>query len=340
MKAVGLTRYLPIDHLESLMDIELPVPKASGQDLLVRVNAIAVNPVDTKVRKPKDKVESAPKILGWDAAGEVVEVGSDCTLFKTGDKVFYAGDITRAGSNAEYQLVDERIVGHLPQSLNYEQAAALPLTAITAWEALFDRLGVALEFLKNKSKILLIIGGAGGVGSITIQLASKLAGLTVVATASRPETVQWVKKLGAHHAIDHKLDLATQMQAINIGQPDYILCCNDTDAYFPVMAELIKPQGRICSIVETSMPVDLNLLKNKSATFVWEMMFTRSMFQTADMIAQHQILNRISKLVDEDMLTSTINKTLSPINADNLRKAHAQLETGSTIGKIVLSGWH
>ena len=340
MKAVGLTSYLPIDQPESLMDIELPVPEASGQDLLVRVHAIAVNPVDTKVRKPKDKVESAPKILGWDAAGEVVEVGPDCTLFKTGDKVFYAGDITRAGSNAEYQLVDERIVGHLPQSLNYEQAAALPLTAITAWEALFDRLGIALEHLKNKGKSLLIIGGAGGVGSVAIQLASKLAGLTVVATASRPETVQWIKKLGAHHAVNHKLDLATQMQAINIAQPDYIFCCNDTDAYFPVMAELIKPQGRICSIVETSMPVDLNLLKNKSATFVWELMFTRSMFQTADMIAQHQILNRIAKLVDEGMLTSTLNKTLSPINAANLRKAHAQLETGSTIGKIVLSGWH
>ena len=340
MKAVGLTRYLPIDHPESLMDIELPVPKASGQDLLVRVHAIAVNPVDTKVRKPKDKVESAPKILGWDAAGEVVEVGPDCTLFKTGDKVFYAGDITRAGSNAEYQLVDERIVGHLPQSLNYAQAAALPLTAITAWEALFDRLGIALEPLKNKGKSLLIIGGAGGVGSIAIQLASKLAGLTVVATASRPETVQWIKKLGAHHAINHKLDLATQMQAINIAQADYIFCCNDTDAYFPVMAELIKPQGRICSIVETSMPVDLNLLKNKSAMFVWELMFTRSMFQTADMIAQHQILNRIAKLVDEGMLSSTLNKTLSPINAANLRKAHAQLEAGSTIGKIVLSGWH
>lgn len=340
MKAVGLTRYLPIDQPESLMDIELPVPKASGQDLLVRVHAIAVNPVDTKVRKPKDKVESAPKILGWDAAGEVVEVGQDCTLFKTGDKVFYAGDITRAGSNAEYQLVDERIVGHLPQSLNYSQAAALPLTAITAWEALFDRLGIALEALKNKGKSLLIIGGAGGVGSVAIQLASKLAGLTVVATASRPETVQWIKKLGAHHAINHKLDLATQMQAINIAQPDYIFCCNDTDAYFPVMAELIKPQGRICSIVETSMPVDLNLLKNKSAMFVWELMFTRSMFQTADMIAQHQMLNRIAKLVDEGMLTSTLNKTLSPINAANLRKAHAQLEAGSTIGKIVLSGWH
>jgi zinc-binding alcohol dehydrogenase family protein len=339
MKAVALTRYLPISDPESLMDVELPRPVTIGRDLLVKIHAIAVNPVDTKVRKPKDKLEITPKVLGWDAAGEVVEAGPDCTLFKPGDKVYYAGDITRSGCNAEYQLVDERIVGHMPQSLSFDQAAALPLTALTAWEALFDRLGIALDITQNRNKSLLIIGGAGGVGSIAIQLANKLAGLTVVATASRPETVTWVQELGAQHVINHQHDLVTQMREIGIPQPDYIFCCNDTDGYFVVMAELIKPQGRICSIVETAQPVDLNLLKNKSATFVWELMYTRSMYQTEDMIEQHHILDRIARLVDEEVLASTLNETLSPINATNLRRAHAHLEAGSTIGKIVLSGW-
>ena len=340
MKAVGLTRYLPIDNPESLMDVELTMPKASGSDLLVRVEAVSVNPVDTKVRKPKDKVESIPKILGWDAAGVVVEAGPDCTLFKAGDKVYYAGDITRSGCNAEYQLMDERIVGHMPQSLSFEQAAALPLTAVTAWESLFDRLGIALEPTQNMGRSLLIIGGAGGVGSIAIQLASKLTGLTVIATASRPETIQWVKELGAHHVINHKQDMVAQMQGIAIPQPDYIFCCNNTDTHFAAMAELIKPQGRICSIVETARPVDLNLLKNKSVTFAWEMMFTRAMYQTDDMLEQHHILDRVAKLVDEGVLKTTLNKVLSPINAANLRRAHAQLESGSTIGKLVLSGWN
>ena len=340
MKAVGLTRYLPVTDPESLMDIELDVPAAGGRDLLVRVHAVSVNPVDTKVRKPKDKVEPSPKILGWDAAGEVVKVGPECTLFKVGDKVFYAGDLTRSGSNAEYQLIDERIVGSMSQSLNFAQAAALPLTAVTAWEALFERLQISQQTEQNHGKSLLIIGGAGGVGSIAIQLASKVAGLTVVATATRTETERWVREHGADHVIDHRKDLVQQMAAIGISQPDYIFCCNDTDTYFPIMAALIKPQGRICSIVETVRPVDINLLKNKSAAFVWELMYTRSMYQTADMIEQHNILNRVARLVDEGLLTTTINQTLSPINAENLRKAHAQLEAGTTIGKIVLSDWN
>ena len=343
MKAIGLTHYLPIEHPESLLDLILPTPKASGQDLLVRVNAIAVNPVDTKLRKPKnkdtDKVEMAPKILGWDAAGEVVKLGSDCHLFKVGDKVFYAGDVTRPGCNAEYQLIDERIVGHMPQSLSFEQAAALPLTAITAWESLFDRLGISQDPIENEGKSILIIGGAGGVGSIAIQLASQVAGLTVIATASRPETIHWVKQLGSKHSVNHHLDLVMQMRDINIPQLDYIFCCNDTDAYFPTMAELIKPQGRICSIVETENLVNINLLKNKSVMFVWELMFTRAMYHTSDMIAQHHILNRIAALVDNGTLQTTLNEMLSPINAIHLRKAHAQLESGKTIGKIVLSGW-
>ncbi|HEY0562076.1 MAG TPA: zinc-binding alcohol dehydrogenase family protein [Methylophilus sp.] len=339
MKAVGLTHYLPIDNPQSLMDLTLAMPEVSGRDLLVRVQAISVNPVDTKVRKPKEMVENPPRILGWDAAGEVVKVGPECTLFKVGDAVFYAGELNRPGSNAQYQLVDERIVGHKPTSLNDAQAAALPLTALTAWESLFERLQIAPSPAENSGKSLLIIGGAGGVGSIAIQLASKLAGLTVIATASRPETEQWVRDLGAHHVINHKQDLLPQMANIGCTEVDYIFCCNDTDAYFPVMAALIKPQGRICSIVETVKPVDLNLLKTKSATFVWELMYTRAMFKTDDMIEQHHILNQVAKLVDAGLLTTTLQQTISPINAANLRLAHAQLESGTSIGKVVLSGW-
>ncbi len=339
MKAVGLNKYLPIKDTESLLDLVLPKPKATGRDVLVNIHAIAMNPVDTKIRKPKDKIEPEPKILGWDAAGEVVEVGSEVTLFNIGDLVYYAGDVTRSGCNAEYQLVDERIVGHKPASLSFEKAAALPLTSITAWEALFDRLGIAVDTAKNQDKSILIIGGAGGVGSIAIQLASKVAGLKVITTASRPETIAWVKNLGADHVINHKEELIAQMEAIAFPQVDYILCNSDTDAYFQTMATLIKPQGKICSIVETAKPINLDLLKTKSATFVWEFMFTRAMFKTTDMIAQHHILERIAKLIDNRTLRTTINEIKSPINATNLRAAHAQLESGTTIGKIVLSGW-
>ncbi len=337
MKAVALTRYLPIDNPDSLVDIELEIPTPLSRDVLVKVHAIAVNPVDTKVRKPKDKVEATPKILGWDAAGEVIAVGDAVTLFKVGDPVYYAGDITRSGCNAEYQLMDERIVGHKPHSLNFEEAAALPLTAVTAWEALFDRLGIAQEIASNKGKSILIIGGAGGVGSIAIQMAKKVAGLNVIATASRPETIAWVKNLGADEVINHH-QLQQEIAQLNI-QPDYILCNNDTDSYFEGMAEIVKPQGKICSIVETAKPVNLDLLKSKSANFVWEFMFTRSLFKTDDMIAQHHILQQVAELIDDGTLTTTLNQVLKPINAANLRKAHAQLESGSTIGKLVLSGW-
>lgn len=337
MKAVGLTQYLPIDNPDSLMDIELDIPSPQSRDVLVKVHAIAVNPVDTKIRKPKDKVEAKPKVLGWDAAGEVMGVGDAVTLFKVGDLVYYAGDVTRSGCNAEYQVMDERIVGHKPRSLNFEAAAALPLTAITAWEALFDRLGISQDLVNNLGKSILIIGGAGGVGSIAIQLAKKIAGLNVIATASRPETIQWVKNLGADHVVNHH-QLKKEMAELNI-QPGYILCNNDTDGYFDAMAEIVKPQGKICSIVETTKPVNLDVLKTKSATFVWEFMFSRSMFKTDDMIAQHHILERVAKLIDDGVLITTLNQVLAPINAENLRQAHAQLESGSTIGKLVLTGW-
>lgn len=339
MKAVGLIRYLPIDNPESLINLELPKPKASGRDLLVRVEAVAVNPVDTKVRKPKDKIESSPKVLGWDAAGEVVQAGSGCKLFKVGDLVYYSGDVTRQGSNAEYQVVDERIVGHMPKTLSFEQAAALPLTAVTAWESLFDRIGIAPDTQANQGRSLLIIGGAGGVGSIAIQLAYKLAGLTVIATASRPETINWVKKLGAQHVINHRQELMPQMEAIGIPQVDYILCNSDTDAYFFTMAKIIKPQGKICLLVDSVQPQNITLLKTKSVTLTWESMFTRAMFQTPDMIEQHQILQHVAELIDNGTLQTTLNQVISPINAANLRAAHAQLESGTTIGKIVLSGW-
>ena len=343
MKAVGLTRYLPITDTESLQDVELPMPKAMGHDLLVKVLAIAVNPTDTKIRrainKDPSKTESPPKVLGWDAAGEVMQVGSDVSLFKVGDKVFYAGDVTRSGSNAEYQLIDERIAGHQPDTLTPEQAAALPLTAVTAWESLFDRLGVTEDMAKNQHKSILIIGAAGGVGSIAIQLAKKVAGLKVIATASRPETQEWVAELGADGVIDHYQDLGAQLEKLNIPQVDYILCNSAPDPYYLAMTQLIKPQGKICALVDTQQPLDLLLLKGKSATFVWESMFTRSMFQTDDMVEQHHILERIATLIDHGTLKTTLNEVKSPINAENLRAAHAQLESGTTIGKIVLTGW-
>ncbi|MEF3066982.1 zinc-binding alcohol dehydrogenase family protein [Pandoraea apista] len=338
MKAIGLTRYLPIDAPKSLEDIELPTPSPAGRDLLVKVEAISVNPVDTKVRAPKDKVEDTPRVLGWDAAGTVAAVGPDVTLFKVGDPVYYAGSITRPGANSEFHLVDERIVGHMPASLDFVSAAALPLTTITAWEALFDRLGIAPDG-GDEGKSILIVGGAGGVGSIAIQLARRLAKLTIVASASRPESADWCRQLGAQHVIDHYQDIPAQLKAVGIPQVDFVLCLNDTDAHFPAMAEAVAPQGKICSIVENAKPLEVGLLKSKSATFVWEFMFTRAMYETPDMIAQHKLLTEVARLVDAGTLRTTLGEVIGPINAVNLRRAHAQLEGGRTIGKLVLAGF-
>jgi zinc-binding alcohol dehydrogenase family protein len=337
MKAVALTQYLPINDPESLFDVELPKPEPVGRDLLVRVEAVSVNPVDTKVRAPKAKVETEPRVLGWDAAGVVEAVGPSASGFKVGDEVYYAGDVTRSGSNAEFQLVDERIVGHKPKSLTFSEAAALPLTAITAWEAFFERMNIDPNG-RNRGQLMLIIGGAGGVGSIAIQLA-KHAGLVVVTTASRPETRQWVAGLGADHVLDHRQPLPQQLAAHGFREVDFIANFSNTDSYWPVMAELIRPQGKIVCIVENSKPIELGLLKSKSATFAWEFMFTRAMFQTTDMAAQGKILDDVAALVDAKKLRTTLTETLSPINAANLRKAHAQLESGQTIGKLVLAGW-
>src|SRR5580658_2352637 len=279
MKAVGLYRYLPIDHSEALLDVELPKPEASGRDLLVKVEAISVNPVDFKVRSPKDTVEKTPRVLGWDAAGTVAAVGPEVTLFKAGDPVFYAGSITRPGSNSEFHLVDERIVGVKPESLDFSHAAALPLTTITAWEALFDRLGVSAQG-HDAGKSVLIVGGAGGVGSIGIQLAKKVAKLKVIATASRPESAKWATELGADHIIDHFGDMPKQLKDAGFEQVDYVLIFNDTDKHFPAAAHVIAPQGAICTIVENTKPLAVELLKAKSGSLHWEMMFTRSMFET------------------------------------------------------------
>ncbi|MEL6350412.1 MAG: zinc-binding alcohol dehydrogenase family protein [Cyanobacteria bacterium J06627_28] len=333
MKAVGLYQYLPIDNQDSLQDLDIENPTATGRDLLVEVKAISVNPVDTKVRAPKTKVEEAPRILGWDAAGTVVAAGEAVTAYQVGDDVFYAGDITKPGTNSEFHLVDERIVGAKPKSLGFAEAAALPLTSITAWEALFDRLSIS-KTGEDAGKSILIIGGAGGVGSIAIQLANQVAKLFVTATASRPETVDWCQQLGADAVINHRQDLAQQLDAA-----DYILCLNNTDMHWRAMTQIIKPQGLICSIVENAQPLDLDLLKSKSAGFVWEFMFTRSMYQTVDMDEQRKLLNEISQLIDSQVLRTTCKDVVRPINAKTLRQVHGRIEQGSMIGKVVLADW-
>jgi len=338
MKAVGLYQYLPIENEQSLIDIQMDRPQPMGKDLLVNVRAISVNPVDVKVRASKSGTETTPRILGWDAAGEVIAVGPEVENFAVGDQVFYAGDITRSGSNSEYQLVDERIVGRMPTQLDYPAAAALPLTVITTWEGLFDRLGISSHG-DDEGKAILMIGGAGGVGSIAIQIARKLAKLKVIATASREESREWCFRFGANNVINHHNSLVEELTALGINKVDYIFCLNNTDQHWAIMAKVIAPQGRICSIVETEKPVDLGALKKKSATFVWELMFTRSMYQTADMIEQQRLLNTIADLVDNGELVTTVNQVIRPISAKNLRQAHAQIEQGNTIGKIVLADW-
>jgi len=321
MKAVAHTS----KDISSLVDIELPVPSPSGRDLLVKVEAVSVNPVDTKRRLVESK---EPKVLGWDAAGTVHAVGKEVTLFKPGDAVYYAGDVTRPGTNSEFHLVDERIVGRKPKSLDFAQAAAIPLTAITAWESYFDRLKV------QPGKTLLILGGAGGVGSIGIQIA-KLAGLKVIATASRPETIAWVKEMGADQVVDHRKDLVSQVK----NSVDYIAVYNDLDGHWAAIGELIAPQGGIVSIVGNLKPLPMDAVRAKSATLCWELMFTRPRFKTPDMIEQHKLLNQVADWLDSGKLRGTLKQTLTPINAANLRQAHAQLEAGSTIGKLVLKGW-
>ena len=338
MKAVGLYKYLPIDAPDSLVDVEIDKPSPKGRELLVAVRAVAVNPVDTKMRAPQDKVEENPRILGWDAAGVIEAIGPDVSLFNVGDEVFYAGSFVEPGCNSEFHIVDERIVGNKPKTLDFVQAAALPLTSITAWESMFDRLEISPGD-EDSGKNLLIIGGAGGVGSIATQFAKQLTKLSITVTASRPESKIWCKELGVDHIINHYLDIPEQVQDLGIEGYDYVLCFNDTDEHWLSIATVIKPQGKICSIVETAGDVDLGALKSKSATFSWEFMFTRSMYETEDMIEQHNILNRVAELADGGTIKTTSNKVLEPINAANLKAAHAEIEGRHAIGKIVLQNW-
>ncbi|WP_264523754.1 zinc-binding alcohol dehydrogenase family protein [Flavobacterium sp. N502536] len=335
MKAIGFKTSLPIAEEESFITFETPKPVPGARDLVVKISAVSVNPVDFKIRQnsAKDTVLENPKIIGWDAVGIVEAVGEKVTLFKVGDEVFYAGDITKPGSNAEYQSIDERIVGRKPKSLSIEESAVMPLTGLTAWEILFDRIRINPE--KDKGKSILIIGGAGGVGSIAIQLAKKIAGLTVIATASRPETIAWCKEQGADFVVDHK-NLIASVQEAGFQQVDFILDFVDTNSYWDIMVELIKPQGHIASITGSSDPVALNKLKNKSASFSWELMYTRSMFETDDMQEQHIILNKLADLLDKGILKSTLNLTLNGLTVGNFKKAHELLESGKTIGKIAI----
>ena len=337
MRGVGLYQHLPIEKPDSLLDLDLPKPEPAGHDLLVRIESVSVNPVDTKVRAPGKPARTTPLVLGWDAAGVVDAIGAAVAMFKPGDKVFYAGDITRPGSNSEFHLVDERIVGHRPRSLSAEAAAAFPLVSITAYEALFDRLGVNPDG-RSRGRTLLVIAGAGGVGSMTIQLA-KMAGLTVLATASRPESIEWVKHLGADHVLDHRRPLRPQLESAGYKTVHYILNCADTDAYWDAMADAIVPQGKICTIVENKGPLDQQVMKLKSVTHVWELMFTRSKYQTEDMVEQHKLLERIAGWIDGGMIKGILRETLEPINAANLKKAHAKLQSGTMIGKLALKGW-
>jgi NADPH2:quinone reductase len=335
MKAIGFKTSLPITEEESFIVFETPKPVPGERDLVVKISAVSVNPVDFKIRQnsTKDTILETPKIIGWDAVGIVEAVGEKVSLFKVGDEVFYAGDITKPGSNAEYQVIDERIVGRKPKSLSLEESAVIPLTGLTAWEILFDRIRINPE--KDKGKSILIIGGAGGVGSIAIQLAKKVAGLTVIATASRPETIAWCKEQGADYVVDHR-NLIASVQEAGFQQVDFILDFVDTNSYWDTMVELIKPQGHIASITGSSDPVALNKLKNKSASFSWELMYTRSMYETDDMQEQHVILNKLADLLDQGILKSTLNVTLTGLTVANIKKAHEFLESGKTICKSAI----
>jgi NADPH:quinone reductase len=335
MKAIGFVKSLPIDDEKSLFDFETERPVPGPRDLLVRVRAVSVNPVDTKQRKnaAKDATLPAPKILGYDASGVVEAVGSAVSLFKPGDAVFYAGSIKRQGTNAEFHLVDERIVGHKPASLSDAEAAALPLTALTAWEAFFDRMRIPEG--GGAGKTLLLIGGAGGVGSVAIQLAEQLTWLHVIATASREESADWCRELGSEEIADHH-DLVRSVRGLGTRHVDYILCTNDFAGHWPAIAELIGPQGSIGSILGAPQ-LDVSQLMGKSVSLSWELMFTRSSFETDDMIEQHRILDRVADLVDAGRLRTTLHQTLTGLTAASHRQAHRMLEAGSMIGKVAIA---
>ncbi|WP_345817032.1 zinc-binding alcohol dehydrogenase family protein (plasmid) [Paraburkholderia sp. PREW-6R] len=336
MKAVVYNESVPLDSPDALTDTTLPEAEPTGYDLLVEVHSVSVNPVDTKIRGGVLPPPAEPKVLGWDASGVVRTVGDKVTLFKPGDRVMYAGSLLRAGTNSELHLIDERIVGPMPKSLSFEEAAALPLTSVTAWELLFDRLQVREG--KNPIGTLLVIGGAGGVGSILVQLARQLTGLTVIATASRPETREWVSKLGAHHVIDHTAPMPKQLRDLGIDQVDYVASLTHTDKHLVEITQMLAPQGKL-GLIDDPESLDVPILKPKSISLHWELMYTRSMYQTPDMIEQHNILVRVAELVDAGVLRTTLAEHFGTINAANLRRAHTLIESGKARGKIVLSGF-
>jgi zinc-binding alcohol dehydrogenase family protein len=331
MRAVAYRTSLPISDPASLEDVELPVPAPGPRDLLVRVEAVSVNPVDTKVRKGNDP-GGLPKVLGYDAAGVVTAVGSDVTLFAVGDEVYYAGSIDRPGTNAQFHVVDERIAGHKPRTLGFAEAAALPLTTITAWETLFDRFRLGAD----STGTLLALAAAGGVGSMVLQLARSLTGLTVIGTASRPESRQWARDFGAHEVVDHH-DLVANVRGVAPDGVDYVFSPNTRDMIEP-FAELLRPGGEITAIDEPE-GLELLPLKPKSITFHWELMFTRPLHETDDMIAQHDLLERVAELVDAGTIRTTLSTELGPIEAATLRRAHEMLESGHTVGKVVVAGF-
>ncbi|ETJ48180.1 zinc-binding alcohol dehydrogenase family protein [Pseudoalteromonas agarivorans] len=335
MKAIGYQKSLPIENELSLQDIELETPTAHGHDILVEVKAVSVNPVDFKVRQAMPAAEGEYKVIGWDATGVVKSVGENVSLFKPGDKVWYAGDITRSGSNAQFQLVDERIVGHMPSSLSYGEAAALPLTSITAWELLFDRLNVAKN---DDSKSILVIGAAGGVGSIMVQLLKQRTKLNIIASASRAETISWLEDLGADTIVNHRNPLSEEFAAKNLSEVDYVVSLNNTEQHLPEIEKVVKPQGQFALIDD---PETLNIVpfKNKSVSVHWELMFTRSLFKTDDMQEQHVILNNVATMIDQGLIKTTVGEHLGKINAANLRKAHQHLESQTAKGKVVLEGF-
>jgi zinc-binding alcohol dehydrogenase family protein len=337
MKAIAYYQSLPIANPQSLQDIELPEPVAGPRDLLVEVKAISVNPVDTKVRQNVQPEAGAAKVLGWDVAGVVKAVGSEVTLFKAGDKVFYAGSIARAGGNSELHVVDERIVGHMPQTLGFAEAAALPLTAITAWELLFDRLQIE-EGQSDLGQSLLIVGAAGGVGSILTQLARQLTGLKVIGSASRPQTQEWARNLGAHLVVDHSQPLSEALKEAGQAQVTHVASLTQTDQHLDQLVEALAPQGKL-ALIDDPKSLDVTKLKRKSLSLHWEFMYTRSLFETADMLEQHKLLNRVARLIDAGTLKTTVGEHFGIINAENLRRAHALLESGKSKGKIVLEGF-
>ena len=342
IKAIGYKDNLAIDNEQALQDITLEKPTASGHDILVEVKAISVNPVDYKIRQSRPASEGEYAVIGWDAAGIVTAVGDEVSLFSVGDKVYYAGDLTRSGSNAEYQLVDERVVGHMPASLSFAEAAALPLTTITAWEMLFDRLQVPVSDGSSGESAydvsVLVVGAAGGVGSILTQLLKTRTSATIIGTASRDESVQWLKDLGADHVINHRNPLCDELQKTGITEVDYVISLNNTEEHYEEIIKCLKPQGKF-GLIDDPKSLDANPLKTKSLSLHWEFMFTRSMFHTSDMIEQHHLLNNVAKLIDAGDIKTTVAYHLGTITAEHLRSAHQMLENQQAHGKIVLEGW-